>query len=289
MFCFTRHGDEPFESPERQLAHWAAQHLGKTLIRLQSIADIKRQAKQDGLTELANRRTFDEQIEREIRVAQRAGVECSLLLCDLDRFKTVNDTFGHPAGDEVLRILARMLQDIARQTAAGERALTARYGGEEMAILLPGQGESAAVQVAETIRLAVAEKIIWWQQMPINVTTSIGVATFPAHGQTASRVDRQHGCGIVSGQGQRPKLRLQRRPLRTPPQPRDEIVSGRRKPPACRVPPTGGYAVPLRNRDADFSTGSYEIGACCGEAIMRLGSSAGGCSESSAGGASWST
>ncbi len=185
LFCFTRHGDEPFESSQRQLAHWAAQHLGKTLIRLQSIADIKRQAKQDGLTELANRRTFDEQIEREIRVAQRAGVECSLLLCDLDRFKTVNDTFGHPAGDEVLRILARMIHDIAQQTAAAERALTARYGGEEMAILLPGQGESVAVQVAETIRLAVADKIVWWQQMPINVTTSIGVATFPAHGQTA--------------------------------------------------------------------------------------------------------
>ncbi len=186
VFCFTRHGDEPFDSSQRQLAHWAAQHLGKTLIRLQSIADIKRQAKQDGLTELANRRAFDEQIEREIRVAARAGVECSLLLCDLDRFKSVNDTYGHPAGDEVLRMIARMLHDISMQTTSGERSLSARYGGEEIAILLPGQGEAMAIQVAETIRVAVAEKIVWWQQMPINVTTSIGVGTFPKHTDSAA-------------------------------------------------------------------------------------------------------
>ena len=184
--CFGRRGDRAFEAPQRQLAVWAARHLGKTLVRLQSIADIKRQAQQDGLTELANRRTFDEQLDREIRVAQRAKIPCSLLLCDLDRFKTVNDTFGHQAGDEALRIIARLLHDISLRTPAGDRALTARYGGEEMAIILPGQGEHTAARTAEEIRTAVARETIWWQQLPIQVTISIGVATFPLHADSAA-------------------------------------------------------------------------------------------------------
>jgi diguanylate cyclase (GGDEF)-like protein len=186
LCCFGRHGDRPFESRQRQLAVWAAQHLGKTLIRLQSIADIKRQAQQDGLTELANRRTFDEQLDREIRVAQRAKIPCSLLLCDLDRFKTVNDTFGHQAGDEALKIIARLLYEISLKTPAGDRALTARYGGEEMAIILPGQGEDSATRVAEEIRRAVAHETIWWQQLPIQVTISVGVATVPIHAHSAA-------------------------------------------------------------------------------------------------------
>lgn len=188
VFCIGRQGNKGFNYPQRQLANWAAQHLGKTLTKLQSIADIKLQAKQDGLTELANRRTFDEQLEREIRVAQRASVDCSLLLCDLDRFKRINDTYGHPAGDEVLRIVARILNEQSSQTPACERALTARYGGEEMAIILPGQSEDVALTVAEEIRRAVAEEEIWWQKVPIEVTISIGVACFPANALTAEKL-----------------------------------------------------------------------------------------------------
>ncbi len=186
FFCFARQSERPFELPQRQLAVWAAEHLGKTLVRLQSIADIKRQAQQDGLTELANRRTFDEQLDREIRVAQRAKLPCSLLLCDIDHFKAVNDTHGHQAGDEVLRVVARIFHEKALRTPAAERALTARYGGEEMAVILPGQAEVVAVRVAEEIRKAVAQESVWWQQMSIQVTISIGVATVPTHANTAS-------------------------------------------------------------------------------------------------------
>jgi diguanylate cyclase (GGDEF)-like protein len=188
FFCFARRGDRPFESPQRQLAVWAAQHLGKTLVRLQSITDIKRQAQQDGLTELANRRMFDEQLDREIRVAQRAKLPCTLLLCDLDRFKRVNDAHGHQAGDEVLRVVSRILHEKSLKTAASERAFTARYGGEELAVILPGQGEVVAVRVAEEIRKAVAQETVWWQQMPIQVTISIGVATFPTNARTAAEL-----------------------------------------------------------------------------------------------------
>ncbi len=184
VFCFGRSGDTAFESSHRQLAVWAAQHLGSTLVRLQTIADIKRQAQQDGLTDLANRRTFDEHLDREIRIAHRTGKPCSLLLCDLDRFKSVNDTYGHLAGDEVLRVVARILNKYAITSPCREQALTARYGGEEMAIILPGEGESVAVQVADEIRKAVHGETVWWQQIPINVTLSLGVATFPHHART---------------------------------------------------------------------------------------------------------
>jgi diguanylate cyclase (GGDEF)-like protein len=182
VFCFARRVEMGFDAGLGQLAIWASEHLGKTLVRLQSLADMKRLARQDGLTDLANRRSFDERLDREIRVAQRANMPCSLLLCDLDHFKRINDTHGHPAGDAVLRTIARILQQSALKTAAGERALTARYGGEELAIILPGQDEDMAERIAEEIRRAVCKEEIWWQRIPIRVSISIGAATFPAHG-----------------------------------------------------------------------------------------------------------
>jgi diguanylate cyclase (GGDEF)-like protein len=185
VFCFARRVQAGFDAALGQLAIWASEHLGKTLVRLQSIADMKRLARQDGLTDLANRRSFDERLDREIRVAQRAKMPCSLLLCDLDHFKRINDTHGHLAGDAVLKTIARILQQAALKTAAGERALTARYGGEELAIILPGQGEDVAQCVAEEIRRAVCTESIWWHRIPIHVSISIGAATFPAHGASA--------------------------------------------------------------------------------------------------------
>lgn len=188
IFCFARRTEVPFDAPARQLAGWAAQHLGKTLVHVQSLAEIKRLAHQDSLTELANRRTFDEQLDREIRVAHRAKTPCSLLLCDLDRFKSINDAHGHLAGDEVLKIVARILQQAAQKTPAGERALTARYGGEELAIILPGQAEDVAHRVAEEIRKSVFKETIWWQKLPIRLTMSIGVATYPTHASSVKNL-----------------------------------------------------------------------------------------------------
>lgn len=186
VLCITRRSAGPFSKSHRQLLAWSGETLAQTLQRVRSFIAIERQAKQDGLTQLANRRTFDEQIQCEIEQIRSGGLsECSLLLLDLDKFKSINDRFGHQAGDEVLRESARVMRDQVARIRASDRALLARYGGEEMAILLPGVGINGALRIAENIRAAIEELTVCFNGVPIPVTISIGVATGPLHGHTA--------------------------------------------------------------------------------------------------------
>ena len=132
------------------------------------------QAIQDGLTGLGNRRFFDETLEREVRRAARSGQPISIVLIDIDRFKDYNDCYGHPAGDECLRLIARTIQGCLRR--AGEFA--ARYGGEEIAVLLPGADAPRAFALAETMRLAVRGLAVQQaHHLDDVVTISAGVAT----------------------------------------------------------------------------------------------------------------
>ncbi len=133
--------------------------------RLQALATT------DGMTGLANHRAFQEQLRIELAFAEATGHPLTMLLMDVDRFKTYNDTFGHPAGDEVLRSVARLIRENMRT-----EDYAARYGGEEFAILLPGTTEETAFEIAERIRGVVEE-----HQFPCRrVTLSIGVARYDA-------------------------------------------------------------------------------------------------------------
>ncbi len=105
----------------------------------------------DGLTGIANRRRFDEALEREWRRAQRRGATLALILCDIDWFKRYNDHYGHLAGDECLRQVALCLAANVRRPGD----LVARYGGEEFAVILPDTDEAGGQQVAENLRIAV--------------------------------------------------------------------------------------------------------------------------------------
>jgi two-component system cell cycle response regulator len=100
------------------------------------------------------------------------GRPLSLLMIDVDKFKGINDTHGHQTGDDVLRGLGQLLR-----TAARSQDLAARYGGEEMSLVLPGTGKSTAAAIAESIRRTVAAKPIKCESMTIPVTISVGVAT----------------------------------------------------------------------------------------------------------------
>ncbi len=129
----------------------------------------------DGLTQTFNRRYFTETLERELGRAQRYRRDLSLLMFDIDRFKTVNDSHGHLAGDYVLRHLASVLRPRIRR-----EDVFARYGGEEFAIILPELDLHSTLQFAEKIRRLVETTPFRFDDVNIPITISIGAATMSA-------------------------------------------------------------------------------------------------------------
>lgn len=175
--------------PDRQtrLLEWSVKLLAVTLRRVFDAAALRRLARYDGLTDLTNRRTFDTLLAGEVeRVKLGLSRECSLLLIDLDRFKLVNDTHGHPAGDEVLRVVAQLLREHVGRMRVGERSVLARYGGEELAVLLPGVGLAGSMRLAEELRAAIEARSILFRGKSLGVTISIGAAGCPQHGQSTA-------------------------------------------------------------------------------------------------------
>ncbi|MEX2289781.1 MAG: diguanylate cyclase [Mycobacteriales bacterium] len=141
----------------------------------------------DGLTGLANYRHFAVTIGREIERAARFGRPLGLLLLDLDHFKLVNDVHGHQRGDAVLVDLAARVRGQVRDVDT-----LARYGGEEFVVLLPETDEEGAVQAAERIRAAVRRRPFGEPgEPPLEVSVSVGVAVFPAHGATSTMLLRR--------------------------------------------------------------------------------------------------
>jgi diguanylate cyclase (GGDEF)-like protein len=137
---------------------------------------LKRLVAVDGLTGIANRRHFDRALDRELRRARREQLPLSLIFLDLDEFKHFNDTYGHAHGDEVLRRVARTLDETFRR--GGD--LVARYGGEEFAVVLPGVDARRAGLYAERLRRRIGRLAIPNAASPVSdrVTISGGVATF---------------------------------------------------------------------------------------------------------------
>jgi diguanylate cyclase (GGDEF)-like protein len=146
----------------------------------QKLRDMYRTAEEhaltDGLTGLYNYRFFKRQMVREYHRAQRHNTTFSLAILDVDFFKNYNDTHGHPAGDEVLKVIANILRNCTRRTD-----IVARYGGEEFCVILPETPKSSAISMAEKIREKVYETDFPKQETQPNghLSVSIGVATFP--------------------------------------------------------------------------------------------------------------
>jgi diguanylate cyclase (GGDEF)-like protein len=166
---------------------WERERIAQELSELtDSLRDRNRQlrdarsqltdlANVDELTGLANRRRVNSVLKEEINRARRAGIELSVILLDVDYFKNYNDTYGHPAGDDVLCKLA----DIMRRTSTRAGELVARYGGEEFIILLPGASLKAAMRTATRLREAVAQAGIPHSTSAVaaHITISQGVVT----------------------------------------------------------------------------------------------------------------
>jgi two-component system cell cycle response regulator len=147
----------------------ASTHTALALRNARLLGEIERLATRDSLTGLANRRLFDESLNREVARAQRLDAALSLLVLDVDHFKQVNDTYGHQTGDAVLREVASTLVANTKNFD-----VAARYGGDEFVVLLPGCGRDDAMGVAERVRNEIAREV---GRAP--VTISVGVATMP--------------------------------------------------------------------------------------------------------------
>jgi len=129
----------------------------------------------DALTGLANRKVFETALEREVKLARRHGTPLSLIVVDIDDFKTINDRFGHSQGDAVLRTVARALADCVRDTD-----VLARFGGEEFVLLLNNTGREGACRLAERLRSSVAHTVTGGDPEFLEVTVSLGVASLAA-------------------------------------------------------------------------------------------------------------
>jgi diguanylate cyclase (GGDEF)-like protein len=166
-------------------------HAALALRNASLVDQLRDMAATDGLTSVANRRTFEAALEVELARAARSGSSLSLVLIDIDHFKMLNDTHGHQAGDEVLRAVA---QAIKGQSRAFDT--TARFGGEEFAVIMPGCDVADAERSAERFRHAVGRL-----EGIAQVTVSAGVATFPVHAADADSLVQMADGALYESKG----------------------------------------------------------------------------------------
>lgn len=161
-----------FQSVIRDLERMIVERDALTTELQKANERLREAAMRDGLTGLINHRTFQESLARDLSRASRNGGAVSLVMVDIDHFKSINDHHGHPAGDAVLRTVAKLLSKALR-----EGDVAARYGGEEFALILPNTDAAGALVVAERVRAQLAKRRMKVGNKQLGVTASFGVAT----------------------------------------------------------------------------------------------------------------
>ena len=170
LHLIRTHG-APLIDDDRKLTELVAAEAAAAIHNARLYEQTQRLATTDALTNLSNHRSFRDALALEIARASRLGYALGLLMIDVDNFKRVNDTFGHPVGDDVLRDIAHVLRSNLRQTD-----LAARYGGEEFAIVLPGLGPRGVRAVGEKLRRAVKalQPLVAEGAPPFQISISVG-------------------------------------------------------------------------------------------------------------------
>ena len=197
---------------ERHVVAMAEQFVSHATLALRNawlLAEVRRMAETDSLTGIANRRTFEDTLSRELARAERNGEPLTLMMMDLDRFKEFNDAHGHQAGDKALRLAATALMQRSRDFDT-----VSRYGGEEFAVILPACSSRESLPTAERLRRSVGEIA-----SPESMTASAGVATYPTHALSLETLikaadealyeSKRAGRDRVTRSRRRPRARVQ--------------------------------------------------------------------------------
>jgi diguanylate cyclase (GGDEF)-like protein len=166
---------DQFDSGDIALIELFSQLVGASIGNIKLFEKIQRQATTDGLTGLVNHKTFYEILEKELWRSRRYGGQISLIMVDVDNLKRINDTYGHRAGDKVIREVSRKIKECIRQIDTA-----ARYGGDEFAVILPNTSLSDATIVAQRMVSAVASSPATWKRDLIQLSVSVGLGQYDA-------------------------------------------------------------------------------------------------------------
>ena len=177
---------------DKQLMETNARLLQQSKELQEMSKEFERLSITDPLTGLYNRRHFEVTIEAKVSASMRYGESSSLLLLDIDHFKKINDTYGHSAGDSVLREIARRLKSKTRNSDT-----LCRIGGEEFAVICENAGEDEALSIAEKLRMAVGGEKFNIDGELLNVSVSVGIATIPDGNDTSTTKDFHHNADIA--------------------------------------------------------------------------------------------
>jgi diguanylate cyclase (GGDEF)-like protein len=167
--------DSSFDCQDIALIELFGQLVGASIGNIKLFEKIQRQATTDGLTGLANHKTFYEILEKELWRSRRYGGQISLIMIDIDNLKKINDAYGHRAGDKVIKEIGRKVKECIRQID-----IAARYGGDEFAVILPNTSLADAVIVAERMVHAVAHSPTTWGKGQIPLSISVGLGQYDA-------------------------------------------------------------------------------------------------------------
>lgn len=168
-------GGDGFSSDDVALVELLSQLVGASVGNIKLFEEIQRQATTDGMTGLANHRTFYRTLEKELLRMRRYGGKISLIMVDIDNLKKINDTHGHHAGDKVIREISEKIKQCIRQVDTA-----ARYGGDEFAVILPNTALADALVAAERMVGSVSELPMTWQKEQIPLSVSVGVGEYDA-------------------------------------------------------------------------------------------------------------
>jgi len=191
VFCLSEVGRQFAREngiPVREIDEPSARDYEQNLLK-EKLQAAEVRADQDAMLSLYNRGRFDRDLDEALSCATASGLPCALVLLDLDHFKSVNDTHGHPVGDEVLQAAAQLLRQVV-----GERGRCYRYGGEELVILLPNFALGEALALAERLRAELERQTI--SSAHLQVTASFGVAEFPSHAGTPKELLGQADAAV---------------------------------------------------------------------------------------------